>query len=82
VVANDPKECSHAVLTFLSLIHPLVTTADVRPYLTVMDEDTEVYTKMVKVGKTPNVVLGIANPLLLKNLQNFTNVLHLDNMSF
>jgi hypothetical protein len=82
VVANDPKECSHAVLTCLSLIHPLVTTADVRPYLTVMDEDTEVYTKMVKVGKTPNVVLGIANPLLLKNLQNFTNVLHLDNMSF
>jgi len=50
VVANDPKECSHAVLTCLSLIHPLVTTADVRPYLTVMDEDTEVYTKMVKAG--------------------------------
>ena len=48
IVANDPKECSHAVLTCLSLIHPLVSSADVRPYLTVLNEDTEVYCDMVK----------------------------------
>ena len=35
VVGTDPGECSHAVLTLLSLISPLTTQADFRPYVTV-----------------------------------------------
>lgn len=49
VVANDPRECSHAVLTVLSLIYPLTSAADVRPYLTVLNNDTEVYSEMAKL---------------------------------
>ena len=37
VIGNDPRECSHAVLTILSLIAPLTTTADVRPYITILN---------------------------------------------
>ena len=35
VVGGDPSECSHAILTILSLITPLTTQADFRPYVTV-----------------------------------------------
>ena len=37
VVGDDPTECSHAVLTMLSLISPLKTLADYRPYITLYD---------------------------------------------
>jgi hypothetical protein len=35
VVGGDPADCSHAILTMLSLITPLTTQADFRPYVTV-----------------------------------------------
>lgn len=82
VVANDPHECSHAVMTVLSLIHPLTTSADVRPYLTVLNNDTEVYSDLVRQGQIPNAIIGVANPLLMKKFENFPTILHLDNLSF
>jgi len=48
VVGNDPTECSHAILTLLSLINPLTTTADFRPYTTVQNDDTVDYFEHVK----------------------------------
>ena len=68
IVGNNPKECSHAVLTALSLIHPLTSAADVRPYLTVLNSDTEYFCELVKKKQTPDCIIGIANPLLVKNL--------------
>lgn len=82
IVANDPRECSHAVLTVLSLIHPLTTSADVRPYLTVLNDDTEVYSEMSKQKNFPNAIIGTSNPLLLKKLENFPAILNLDNLSY
>jgi hypothetical protein len=39
IVGDDPSECSHAVLIILSLISPLKSQADYRPYITLYDED-------------------------------------------
>jgi hypothetical protein len=41
IVGDDPTECSHAVMIILSLISPLKTNADYRPYLTIYDSDTK-----------------------------------------
>ena len=43
VVGGDPSECSHAILTMLSLITPLTTQADFRPYVTVQNDDVLEY---------------------------------------
>jgi len=48
----------------LSLIHPLTTASDVRPYLTILNSDTEVYCELLKAKQIPNAIIGIANPLL------------------
>ena len=48
VVGGDPREASHAILTMLSLIHPLTISADCRPYLTILNTDLEVYQDMVR----------------------------------
>lgn len=48
IIGNDPMECSHAVLTLLSLIAPLTSTADIRPYITVLNNDMLVYSEMVQ----------------------------------
>jgi len=67
VVGGDPGECSHAILTMLSLVHPLTASADYRPYLTILNSDTDVYKEMVKNGTIPNAILGVSSPLLTKN---------------
>lgn len=82
VVGGDPRECSHAILTALSLLHPLTTYADVRPYLTIQNCDTEVYYEMVKEGIVPKAVIGVSSPLLTKNFSSFPAVLRLDTNFF
>ena len=44
VVGDDPTECSHAVLILLSLLAPLKTMADYRPYITLYDQDVKEFT--------------------------------------
>lgn len=39
VVGEDPTECSHSILIMLSLISPLKTNSDYRPYITIYDHD-------------------------------------------
>ena len=82
VVGSDPRECSHAILTVLSLVHPLTSFADVRPYLTIQNGDTEVYTEMVKKGTVPNVIIGVSSPLLTKSFSILPVALRLDNNYF
>ena len=78
VVGSDPSECSHAILTMLSLITPLTTQADFRPYVTVQNDDVLEYHENIKQGKVGNLLLGISSPLLTRNFQQFPAILHLD----
>ena len=64
LVADDPTECSHAVLIILSLISPLKTMADYRPYITLYDSDIKEFALMAKKKQVPNVILGVSNPFL------------------
>ena len=82
VVGGDPRECSHAILTMLSLMHPLTASADYRPYLTILNSDTEVYHEMLKKGMIPNAILGISSPLLTKNFGSFPAILRFDSTFF
>ena len=41
IVGDDPSECSHAVLIMLSILAPMRTTADYRPYLTLYESDVK-----------------------------------------
>lgn len=50
VVGGDPTECSHAILTMLSLITPLTTQADFRTYVTVQNDDVIEYADAIKQG--------------------------------
>ena len=79
VVGSHPKECSHAIIALLSLISPLATTADIRPYSTVLNDDISEYQQALEKGILPNVILGVSNPLLAKNFKKFPAILRLDN---
>ncbi len=79
VVGSDPSECSHAILTILSLITPLTTQADFRPYVTVQNDDVLEYQENIKQGQVGNLLLGISSPLLARNFQQFPAILRMDN---
>ena len=78
VVGTDPGECSHAVLTLLSLISPLTTQADFRPYVTVQNDDILAYHDAIKKGQVSNLILGISSPLLARNFDRFPAILRMD----
>ena len=78
VVGTDPGECSHAVLTLLSLISPLTTQADFRPYVTVQNDDILAYHEAIKKGQVSNLILGISSPLLARNFDRFPAILRMD----
>jgi len=78
VVGGDPSECSHAILTALSLITPLTTQADFRPYVTVQNDDVLGYHDAIKQGQVGNLLLGISSPLLARNFQQFPAILRMD----
>lgn len=82
VVGGDPSECSHAVLTLLSLITPLTTQADFRPYVTVQNDDVLEYQDSMRQGQVGNLILGISSPLLARNFQQFPAILRLDSAFF
>mmetsp|Transcript_2771 Transcript_2771/g.2604 ORF Transcript_2771/g.2604 Transcript_2771/m.2604 type:complete len:88 (+) Transcript_2771:1122-1385(+) len=68
IVADDPTECSHAVLILLSLISPLKTQADYRPYLTIYDPDTKDFAQQCKQNKLGCSIIGVSNPYLITYL--------------
>ena len=82
MAANDPRHCSHAVLTLTQLVAPLTLQADVRPYLTVLNPDTAILQEQCLRGKVPSALIGVSNPLLVKNFQAFPCILHLDSLYF
>lgn len=78
VVGGDPSQCSHAILTMLSLITPLTTQADFRPYVTVQNDDVLEYHDAIKQGQVGNLLLGISSPLLARNFREFPAILRMD----
>merc|ERR1712048_1403150 len=82
VVGGDPSECSHAILTMLSLITPLTTQADFRPYVTVQNDNVLEYHEDIRQGQVGNLILGVSSPLLARNFQQFPAILRLDSAYF
>lgn len=78
MVGGDPSECSNAIHAILSMIEPLSSKADVRPYLTIQNGDAESYIELCKKGKNPNVILGVSSPLLAQNFKDIACELRLD----
>jgi len=69
-------------MALISLISPLTTTADFRPYSTLLNEDLEEYKQAIERGQLPNVILGVSNPLLANNFRKFPAILRLDNQYY
>jgi len=68
LVGEDPSECSHAVLTVMSLMAPLKPeqTADFRPYITLYDGDVKEFALRAKSpAGLGNAILGVSNPYLV-----------------
>ena len=82
IVGEDPTECSHAVLILLSLISPLRTNADYRPYITIYDPDTREIQASFKKNHIKNLILGVSNPYLITFFGEFPAVFHFDRQHF
>ena len=82
IVGDDPTECSHAVLILLSLISPLKTLSDFRPYITIYDPDIKEFQYKSKQKAIGNIILGVSNPYLVTYLGQMPAVLHFDRGHF
>jgi hypothetical protein len=84
IVGDDPSECSHAVLIMLSILAPLKTTADYRPYITLYEGDVkEIQARAKKSGSIGNSIIGVSNPFLVTYIGGDKNaILHMDRAHF
>jgi len=78
IVGDNPEECSHAVMVLLSLISPLKSQADYRPYITIYENDIKEFVGQSRQKKFGNLLLGVSNPYFGKMLENVPAVYHLD----
>ena len=78
LVADNPSECSHAVILLLSLISPLKSSADYRPYVTIYENDIKEFMQLSKEKKIGNVILGVSNPYFTKIFSGYPAVLRMD----
>lgn len=83
IIAPTPTACSSAVMSIMSLIHPLPFVGDWRPYLCIQDTD---YVKIVRADDVTDLfpdgaVFGVTNRLMADTM-NFPHVLHIyDNIN-
>lgn len=69
---------SEAVLGLLSTIYPLEYQTDYKPYFTIYDPDYREIQDLHDKKVAKCAVMGVTNPLFLKVLQNYPNILHLE----
>ncbi len=69
-------------MILLSLISPLKTLADYRPYITLYDSDIKDFALQSKKKQLGNVIMGVSNPFLISYLGQFPNVLHFERGHF
>jgi hypothetical protein len=80
IVGDSPSIVSNAVLGAISLISPLEYISDFKPYMTVYDEEFhDIQKTMVEHPDRMNIIIGVTNPLFLKSLKKFPNILSLTN---
>jgi hypothetical protein len=87
LIGEDPSECSHAILTLLSLMTPLKPwlTVDYRPYTTLYEGDIKEYAARSKErGTLGNVLLGVTNPYIVQYIRGASQpaVLHMERQHF
>lgn len=83
LVGEDPSECSHAVLSLLSLLSPLRPTVDYRPYITLYESDIKEFAARGKErGTIGNVLLGVTNPYIVQYAGGAPAVLHMERAHF
>lgn len=80
IVGDSPYNVSNGVLGIISLISPLEYVGDYKTYMTVYDEDFHAIQKSTTDSPDRmNDIVGVTNPLFLKTLRKFPNILSLLN---
>lgn len=80
IISNNAHIVSNAVLGAISLVSPLEFICDYKPYMTVYDDDFHAIQKMINQdARKISRIIGVTNPLFLKNLSKFPNILSLSN---
>ena len=75
VYGESPEQCSRIVLSIVSLISPLVSACDFRPYLSIHTKVADTIIEAHDKGSILPVVAGVTNQLWLKSLSRWPNVL-------
>lgn len=81
IVADDTSLCSKVVLALIALIAPLKYTGDFRPLLSIFDPDFEIFQSQHNSKRLTSAVIGATNPVILKLLNKWPNLLHLEKTS-
>ncbi|XBI46389.1 hypothetical protein VPH35_110651 [Triticum aestivum] len=72
VVAQSPAHCSEVVCGLVSLIAPVFSSVDFRPYITIPSPDTRRLAELVE-DKVP-IILGVTDLLFLEVFNSIPNV--------
>ncbi len=75
VFGQSPEQCSRVILSLVSLISPLVSACDFRPYLSIQSKVADTIIQAHDAGEQLPVVIGVTNQLWLKSLPRWPNVL-------
>jgi len=66
------------VLGLISLISPLQYYGDFKPYFTIYEPSYRIIAEYCNKECISNIILGSTNPLFLRSLEKFPNILHLE----
>mgnify|MGYP001459159774 FL=1 len=75
VFGQSPEQCSRVILSLVSLISPLVSACDFRPYLSIQSKVADTIIRAHDAGEQLPVVIGVTNQLWLKSLPRWPNIL-------
>lgn len=74
IIAPTPPQCCEAVASLVSLVAPLPSSMDFRPYFTIHDPDFANLNALGEGDLFPPVVLGVTNLFFLKALRNIPHI--------
>jgi len=74
VFGQTPEQCSEVVLSLVSIISPLISACDYRPYLSISSKVAGTIIRAHDAGDILPVVMGVTNQFWLKSLPRWPNV--------
>ncbi|XP_051115879.1 uncharacterized protein LOC127241043 [Andrographis paniculata] len=74
IIAPTPPQCCEAVAGLVSLVAPLLFSADFRPYFTIHDPEFAILNSVQEGSPFPPMVLGVTNLFFLKALRNMPHI--------